>query len=66
MEARSIPQKHLTSECWLIQFQGLKACETCPAKGTPECGGKNIRKKLMNELGYRVPLGKKIKLKKVI
>jgi hypothetical protein len=50
----------------MVQFQGLKACEGCPYKDTVECGGKNIRKKLMNELGYRVPLGKKIKLKKVI
>lgn len=57
VETRLIPQKHLTSECWMVQFRGLKACEECEFKDTSECGGKAIRKKLMNVKGYKVPLG---------
>ena len=29
----------LTSDCWLVQFEGLPACETCPDRGKPQCGG---------------------------
>jgi len=60
VKTRLIPQNALTSECWLIQMQGLEACKTCKEKDTPECGGKNIRKKLMNEKGYKLPLGREI------
>ena len=60
VKARIIPQNALTSECWLIQMQGLEACKTCEARDTPECGGKEIRKKLMNAKGYKVPLGREI------
>ena len=35
----SKPQSELTGDCWLVQFEGLAACETCPSRGTPECGG---------------------------
>lgn len=51
-----IKQSELTAECWLIQFDGLKACEICEAKGTDECGGKKIRETLKNEKGVSVPL----------
>jgi len=61
IETRLIPQNHLTSECWMVQFKGLDACKTCEFKDTPECGGKEIRKKLMNVKGYKVPLGRDIK-----
>ena len=56
MEIKTINQSHLSSECWLIQFSGLKACKTCEAKNTDECGGKNIIKTGKNELGFNVPL----------
>ena len=56
VRTRSIPQSKLTSECWTIQFRGLDACETCEFKDTKECGGKEIRKKLMNVKGHKVPL----------
>ena len=57
---RIINQKELTSECWAIQFRGLEACKDCEFKDSNECGGKEIRKKLMNKLGFKVPLGKEL------
>ena len=38
-EPRMIDQNTLTSDCWLIQFEGLSACKTCGVKNTPDCGG---------------------------
>jgi len=35
----SKPQSELTGDCWEVQFEGLKACETCPDRDTPQCGG---------------------------
>jgi hypothetical protein len=52
----TVPQSKLSSECFAIQFQGLKACEHCEYKGKKDCGGKKIRKTLMNEKGFQVPL----------
>jgi len=46
-ENKVIDQSKLTSDCWLIQFGGLLACETCPAKNTPNCGGQTIREQLL-------------------
>jgi len=40
--SKVISQKSLTSDCWLVQFWGLKACERCEYKGSPDCGGKRI------------------------
>jgi hypothetical protein len=45
---KEIDQKNLTSDCWLIQFKGLKACENCEFKDTDECGGGETLKKLKN------------------
>ena len=56
VEIKEINQNELTSECWLVQFQGFKACETCEVKDTEECGGSNIRKTKKNEKGFNVPL----------
>ena len=58
MTHRIIKQNEMTAECWLIQFEGKKACKTCPAKNTDECGGQDIRKTGKNDKGYEVPLGK--------
>ena len=52
-----IKQSQLSSECWTVQFEGLNACKTCKLKNTFECGGKNIRKKLKNKNGFKMPLG---------
>jgi len=46
-EEKEINQSKLTSDCWLIQFNGIKACDTCNFLNTYNYGGKNIRKKLL-------------------
>ena len=46
MKVIKVDQSKLTSECWLIQFQGLCACEKCEFKNTEDCGGKKIRETL--------------------
>jgi hypothetical protein len=52
---REINQKQLTSDCWLIQFSGLKECETCPARSTEDCGGGETLKAM--QAGTRAQLG---------
>jgi len=47
-ESKQIDQSKLTSDCWLIQFEGLSACDNCDYLNTSECGGQNIRKQLLN------------------
>jgi len=37
-ESKVMGQNKLTSDCWLIQFNGLSACENCDIKDTPDCG----------------------------
>ena len=59
MKKYIIAQKKLTSECWMIQFMGIEACKTCEYLNTPECGGKNIRRTLLNKKGQKVPIGEK-------
>lgn len=44
LETKVIDQSKLTSDCWIIQIQGLGACKKCQYNGTQECGGKNIHK----------------------
>lgn len=46
-DSQVIDQSKLTSDCWLIQFDGLAACKDCPAKDTSDCGGQVIRKRLL-------------------
>lgn len=46
-DTKVIDQSKLTSDCWLIQFSGLSACESCPAKDTSDCGGQAIRDQLI-------------------
>jgi hypothetical protein len=57
MKTTIINQALLSPECWIVQFRGLAACETCPEKDTEECGGKKIRETGKNEHGHLVPLG---------
>jgi hypothetical protein len=56
MISRTVSQKNLTSECWLVQIWGEKSCQTCEFKGKRECGGKKIRKSGKNEKGLDVPI----------
>jgi hypothetical protein len=51
---RRVKQRALSAECWLIQLWGKSACDTCEARGTDECGGKEILKTGVNENGYAV------------
>ena len=53
---KQIKQTDLTGECWMIQFEGVRACEDCEAKGTEECGGKNIIRTGKNDKGLSIPL----------
>jgi hypothetical protein len=59
------PQGKLSSECWLVQTEGLDACKHCSVRGTSECGGKRIRKTGKNALGHKVPLGHRFPIGKV-
>jgi hypothetical protein len=56
VKCTSIKQSELSAECWSIQAFGLSACEKCPYKRRG-CGGRAIRKTLMNNKGHKVPLG---------
>lgn len=55
---REVPRSELTSECWIVQFEGLAGCDDCEALNTPDCGGQTIRATLKNERGLSVPLGR--------
>jgi len=46
MKSKAIRQSDLTSECWLVQFWGLVACEHCEVRGSRECGGRRILKRI--------------------
>lgn len=48
-ESKVIDQSKLTSDCFLIQFGGLSACESCEVKDMPDCGGQTIRKQLLEK-----------------
>lgn len=50
-DSKEIDQSTLTSECWSIQLEGLKACERCEFLNTKDCGGKAIRKRLSKVKG---------------
>lgn len=57
---KEVDQSDLTSECWDIQLRGIEACKTCEFLNTPSCGGKQIIKKLTNNKGVPVPIGRDI------
>ena len=46
IKAVTVNQSELTSECWMIQFQGIEACKRCEFKDTSDCGGKDILKRI--------------------
>jgi len=53
---RQVRQSNLSAECMLIQVWGPSSCDTCEVRGTPQCGGQNIRKTGKNENGLEVPV----------
>jgi len=42
-----VDQSKLTSECFMIQINGLAACKNCEYLGKQDCGGKKTRKMLL-------------------
>jgi len=48
-ETYSKPQSEMTSDCFLVQVMGLRACESCEYKGTAECNGGKILRALKPE-----------------
>lgn len=57
-ESRVFEQTDLSSECFHVQMQGLKACGGCELRDTDDCGGEQIRETGgWNERGKKVPLG---------
>lgn len=47
-----VEQDKLTSDCWMIQIQGIEACRGCEFLGKKECGGKAIRKRIFQDRDY--------------
>jgi hypothetical protein len=47
METKIIKQSELTSECFVIQMWGIESCDSCEYLNTDECGGQEIREKLL-------------------
>lgn len=56
INARTAFQNKMTSECLMVQFNGLLQCNTCEQKNKKDCGGKHIRKTGKNEKGFNVPV----------
>jgi len=46
---KTVNQSDLTSECWIIQMFGIDECKTCEYFNTDECGGQEIRKRILNQ-----------------
>ena len=54
MRTKRIRQKELTPDCWSVQVWGLPYCsgfgdyeKMCEYLGTEDCGGQQIRKKIL-------------------
>ena len=56
MQTRIVKQANLSSECWNIQIWGIDTCDKCKFRGRRACGGKQIRKTLLNNKGIKVPI----------
>ncbi len=56
IQARTITQSDLTSECWGVQVWGLEHCKDCDYRNHKDCGGREIRKTGVNEHGFKVPI----------
>lgn len=54
VEVSTIQQKDLTSDCWVMQFEGVKACASCIYYMKKQCGvGKTLAKMIL-EMGESV------------
>ena len=45
-DVKEIDQSQLTSDCWIVQFNGFSACDKCELKGKKNCGGGETLKKM--------------------
>lgn len=45
-DSKEVDQSSLTSDCFMVQFNGLTACETCKYKNKSDCGGGETLKRL--------------------
>lgn len=52
---RTIDTSKLSNdECWAVQINGLRHCETCKFTGLTACVGKEIKKTGKNKKGYTI------------
>ena len=51
---KTIKQRDLIFDCWFIQVFGIEACNDCEVLDTDECGGQEIRKKLLENLEQNI------------
>ena len=64
---KQIDQSNLTSDCWMIQINGLITCKTCEFEHTEHCGGGLTLLKLqVSELNKSLPEGVKTSIRKGI
>jgi len=54
VRSKRVNCKHLTSDCWSVQFWGLPYCsgfgdygQMCDYLASDECGGQGIRKRIL-------------------
>lgn len=47
LKTKRIRQKDLTPDCWSVQAWGLPYCRTCDYLATEDCGGYEIRKRIL-------------------
>lgn len=45
-ESKQVDQSKLTADCWIVQFNGIEACNECEYRDTKDCGGGETLKKL--------------------
>lgn len=48
--SKAIDQTQLTSDCWLVQFDGLVACNSCELRETEDCGGGETLERMRREV----------------
>lgn len=51
VETHQLKQSEMTSDCWLVQFRGLKACCNCDFYKSENCGGgETLTRILLNKI----------------
>ena len=60
MKAYTVKQGELTSDCWVIQIQGIEACKGCELKDTKDCGGIDIIAQIQTGTYPKTGIGERI------